>query len=388
MERMGCGGCVIWLLLLAGLLLAPLALVGRAAEREDFTALLETVRRKHDLPGLAAATVVEGTVGETGATGFRKEGDSTPVTAADRWHIGSCTKSMTATLAALLVVEGKLAWDTTIAAAFPDLTATMRPEYRKVTLRQLLSHHGGIPPDSFPKGVPEWRRAPGTIREQRALYVKLALGDPPVSAPGGKHLYSNRGYVIAGAMMERAAGASWEDLLRQRLFRPLGMASAGFGAPGTPGRVDQPWQHVLRDGQRRPVEPGLAADNPPVLGPAGTAHASIGDWAKYAAFHLRGARGQADLLKRETFALLHTPPGPPDVPEQAEYAFGWLTPERSWAGGRTLHHGGSNTMSASVLWLAPTRGFGVLTAANQGGDLAFKALDEVAGALVGRITRR
>ena len=105
--------------------------------------------------------------------------------------------------------------------------------------------------------------------------------------------------------------------MRKRLFQPLGMSTAGFGAMGTPGKVDQPWQHTEVDGKWTPVAPGPLSDNPPAIGPGGTVHMSLGDWAKYAIAHLQGARGESRLLKRETWRKLHTPLPPGD------YAFGW-----------------------------------------------------------------
>ena len=94
--------------------------------------------------------------------------------------------------------------------------------------------------------------------------------------------------------------------MQERIFRALGMTSAGFGAPGGPGSTDQPWGHA--ENTLRPVPPGPNADNVPVIGPAGTLHCTLADWGKFAALHGRGARGDAGLLLRpETFQQLHRP---------------------------------------------------------------------------------
>src|SRR2546421_79764 len=92
----------------------------------EIAALLEPIRQKHDLPALAAAVVHADGRAVVGATGFRKYGDPARVTAEDQFHIGSCTKSMTATLIGMLVEEGKLRWDLTLAEAFPELKKKMR----------------------------------------------------------------------------------------------------------------------------------------------------------------------------------------------------------------------------------------------------------------------
>src|SRR5262249_44376275 len=95
---------------------------------------LEAIRRKFKLPALVAAVIQKGKIAGLGAVGVRRAGHAERVTLEDRFHIGSCTKSMTATLCAILIEQGKLRWDTTIAESFPDLADKIRPEYRSVTL--------------------------------------------------------------------------------------------------------------------------------------------------------------------------------------------------------------------------------------------------------------
>ena len=82
--------------------------------------------------------------------------------------------------------------------------------------------------------------------------------------------------------------------MQEELFGPLGMTSAGFGAPGEPADARRSPGDTAAP-SRGPVEPGPNADNPPAIGPAGTVHASLADWAKYAALHLRGAQGRDRL---------------------------------------------------------------------------------------------
>ena len=371
------------LAVLAAAVVAGAAQPGATEEKPDIKTFLESVRQKHNVPALAAAKIARGKITDVAAVGDRKYGEATPAMTDDRFHLGSCTKSMTATVAARLVEQGKIAWTTTLAERFPELKSEMHPDYRDVTLKQLLSNRGGMAGETYPKGGPDWHREGGALREQRSRFVGLALKEAPAAPPGTKFIYSNRGFIIAGAMLERAADMGWEDLMRRQLFEPLGMKTAGFGPMGTREKVDQPRQHVLRDGKHQ----ALYADNAPVLGPAGTVHCSIGDFAKYAAFHIEGDRGPGRLLKAESFQLLHTPPYPTHDPG-GDYALGWGRPERGWAGGATLTHSGSNTMSFAVMWLAPKRDFGVVVATNQGGDPGAKACDEVSGAVVGELAQR
>ena len=94
-------------------------------------ASLETIRRQYNLPGLAAAIVKNGAITERAAIGVRRAGDTTKVSIDDKWHVGSITKSMTATVAARLVDKGRLQWSTTVAEALPDLAEIGRASCRE-----------------------------------------------------------------------------------------------------------------------------------------------------------------------------------------------------------------------------------------------------------------
>ena len=169
--------------------------------------VLEPIRSRHELPALAGAVALGDKLAAIGAVGVRKHGAPARVTAGDRFHLGSLTKSMTATLVGVLVEEGKLSWDTTIGAVFPELKEKIRPEYLPVTIAQLLTHRGGLPEDQTPDALFfKLRFIRGPIREQRRRVVEAVLAVPPAATPGAKMLYSNHGYVVAGAMVEAVAG--------------------------------------------------------------------------------------------------------------------------------------------------------------------------------------
>jgi CubicO group peptidase (beta-lactamase class C family) len=338
--------------------------------------LLEPIREKHHLPGLAGAILKGQAVTEIAAVGVRKLGAAEKLTIEDCFHIGSCTKAMTATVIGRLVEQGKLKWTTTIGEIFPELLPTMHADYREVTIEQLLGHRGGAPTDLTANGL--WARLwthTGPPTEQRRTLLEGVLSQPPAVKPGTTFQYSNAGYAIVGAMAEKVTGQAWEELMRKQLFEPLGMKSAGFGAPGSAGQIDQPWGHSPRGETFDPVEPGKNADNPAAIAPAGTVHCRLGDWAKFIVAHLAGARGTGGLLKPETFTKLHTPLA------GQEYALGWGVVQRNW-GGRVLSHAGSNTMWYAVVWISPEKNFAVLIATNAGGPVAEKATDEAASALI------
>ena len=260
---------------------------------------LAPICAKYNVPAIGAAIVTSRGLEAVGVVGVRKAGTNVPATINDQWHLASDTKAMTGTLAGKLVEQGKLRWDITVAEAFPDLAPAFDPEARNITLTQLLTHRSGL------VGNLDWEHwsVPGTIRQQRLALVKQALSAKPT--PGHKWLYSNVGYTIAGAIIEKVTGTSWEEAIRKELFVPLGMTSAGFGGTGTPGIIDQPWPHT-GDGKPTPAN-GPEVDNPAVISPAGRVHCSLGDWAKFVADHIRGDQGKPALLKPATYKALHTP---------------------------------------------------------------------------------
>jgi CubicO group peptidase (beta-lactamase class C family) len=352
------------------------------AGAEDVSGLLAPIRERHNVPALAAAAVRGNELIAIGATGVREQGALASATVDDKWHIGSCTKSMTASLAAMLVEQGKIKWETTVVDVFPQLREKMREQWRTVTLEQLLTHRGGAPSKAPEDLWTEARRSRGTSLEQRLAFVRGLLAREPEASPGTKFIYSNQGYAIAGAMLERVMGMPWEELLTTRLFAPLGLKSAGFGAPGVVTRLDQPRGHLTRGGKIQAVPPGPFADNPPAIGPAGTVHCAIGDLARYGAWHAQGARGARPLLTEQSFTKIHHPA------DGQEYAMGWGVTQREWAGGVTLTHAGSNTMWYAVMWVAPEKEAAFVAATNIAGPEAEKACDEAVAAIIKRVLKK
>ena len=334
---------------------------------EDLNEALTEVLRQHDVPSLAAAVVFGGEIHAAGAVGVRKRGDDTPVTVNDKYHVGSCTKAMTATLAGIFVERGLLSWETQLKDVFPDMD--IHPGYQPVTLRQLLSHTAGLPGQNAPE--PEDEEDDGyefglvTPMEDRLGYaVPGTLKEAPQYPPGQVFDYANIGYGIAGAVLEHLTQTPFATLIEREYFTPLGITSAGFGAAGTPGQVDEPWGH-----NPEPVEPGPKADNPLVLSPAGTIHMSITDFARHARFYLTG---KPKLVSRETLELLHTP-------VLDDYALGWKIAERGWAKGKALTHQGSNTLNFASVWIAPALNFAAVGVCNLGTEEGFKAADDAIG---------
>jgi CubicO group peptidase (beta-lactamase class C family) len=328
--------------------------------------ILQQARELNGLPAISGALITSDGKVTMAVAGVRKAGTDVRATLQDKWHLGSNTKAMTATLIGRLVDRGELRWDSTLGELFPDI-AEMKEEYKSVTVLQILTHHGGFAPNmpwgTIPQDLP--------IREQRAMAVEMAVTTAPAYPVGEGKLYSNIGYVVAGTIVEKITDKSWEEAMQEEIFEPLGMTSAGFGGLGTPGEIDQPWPHSDRDTPA--ATNGPAQDNLPVMGPAGRVHCSLQDYALFLADHMRRGVGEKPLLQIKTYDVLHTPPF------EDEFAPGWIALDRTWAQGVALHHAGSNTMNYVVVWVAPVRGLAVVVATNQGNREMGRITDKVVG---------
>jgi CubicO group peptidase (beta-lactamase class C family) len=340
----------------------------------DVAAILQPILKESKLPSLAGAVVKGDEIRAFGAVGVRKRGNPTPVTQDDKYHLGSCTKMFTATLAAALVEDGLLTWQTTIGDVLGDTVKEIHAGYEDVTLEQLLAHVGGLPgnPSTF-SWIRAWKdQGKLAAMDQRMAFVSSLLKAKPSYSPGEQTVYSNQGYAVAGVMLETLAGKPWELLVGERIFVPLGMTSAGFRAPCSPNRLDQPWGHS----GKKPIAPEPKGDNPDAIGPAGTIHASIRDWATFARFHLQRTTGEV-LSDPASFEKLHG-----TLPHSGSHGIGgWLVHDLQRFGGHCLQMTGSNTMWFSLLWIFPEKDLAIVVATNSGQKNAFEFCDKSVVAL-------
>ncbi|MDB5345058.1 MAG: penicillin-binding protein beta-lactamase class [Schlesneria sp.] len=342
---------------------------------------LEKIRKFYDLPDLGAVVVMKGEVVAASVVGVRKYGTKIAATQDDRFHLGSITKVMTAALIGMMVDDGVLTWNTTMEEMFPELVSVMQPGYRKVTVLQLLSHTGGFPYGPN-KSIDQITAEGRDVVERRYGYVKAAIADPLAYEPGTSEAYSGGGVVVM-SFVERKVGRSYEDLMFERLYRPLGLSTAGIGDHmASAGKVDAPWGHRQTNGQTIPREPEYTS---PANGrqPVGGAYLSMPDLGRYLAFHLQGERGQNELLKPETFKRLHTSaPG-------TGFAPGWISVKPGWAEGRVLIHNGSIGIHVASAHVALDEDYAIACGTNAAGEpRADKALEEVRQFLVVQIHNR
>ena len=188
------------------------------------------------------------------------------------------------------------------------------------------------------------------------------LAAAPESPCGERFAYSNVGYTVAGHIAETvAAAAPCETLLRDRVFAPLALRSAGFGAPRGERPGMEPVGHRVLFRRRFPVDPfETRADNTPLTAPAGAVHMSVGDLARYGAAHVAGELG-ADpvLLAAPSWRRLH-------APFRGGYARGWIRSPKDWDGRDVIWHNGSNTLWYAFLALLPARNMAVALVTNDG----------------------
>lgn len=341
-------------------------------EGEDLASLVSSTRAAYGLPGVAAALVSSGGV-ETSVDGVRRAGFEDRVQPADRFHIGSNAKALTATLIAKLVEEGRLTWQTRPAEVLARQCESIDPGFTDVTLEQLLTHRAGIQP--FTAGA-EFSALPpfeGSPREQRAAFAAWLLGRPPHGTQG-TYEYSNAGYGLAAAIAEAAAEEAWEDLLTERVLAPLGITAA-FGWPARPD-AEQPWGHWPLGDSFFPCDPNGGYELSPLIAPAGDVSMSVADYARFVQMHLEGLRGERTLLAPETALYLHTPVG-------AYAPGGWLVQRLDDGSTVSAHMGSAGTFVCyALVW--PARDCAAVAITNAGGpraeEAAVRLVERLAGA--------
>lgn len=351
--------------LCGALLLTAAAPVPRAAD--DLGAMLDKALEDRSIPAMAVLVIRDGKIEGQAVRGVRVLGGADAAMQDDIWHIGSDAKSMTATMIARLVEQGKLSWSAPLKALLPGVA--MRPEYQDVTLADLLSHRAGLrDPDDVRDAalIAAAFADPAPLPAQRQAYARTMLAEAPIGPARKDSVYSNSDYVIAGAVAEQATGKSFDTLMQELVFTPLGM---------TVSFDDSKAGQVLGHKDGKPLT-GPRSDNPRLFAPAGRVKITMTDWARYAIDQMAGERGQGKLLSAADYTFLHAAQG------ETNAALGWGV-KTDWpktAPMRMIMHAGSNGYWYALIALAPDRNSGVLIAANAGEGTGAKA--EMVGLLM------
>jgi D-alanyl-D-alanine carboxypeptidase len=318
----------------------------RARTPEDLNSYLAGVTVT--APGMGAAVFDIDGMFAIGVRGVRKSGESALIQKSDRFHLGSNTKAMTATLAAVLDSKGLIDWD-----KIDNWHSKLAAYAGGVSLFNVLGHRAG-----FPSNISSSQTA-ATIAA-RHQYTTTAWTTTPGGTPG-LYLYSNTGYIVAADNMEHQTGVRYEDMMKTYVWGPLGMSSCGWGSPPSI------WGH---DRVLMPAPGGLLIptwvptqnDNPPIYDSAGAAHCKLEDYGKFLREHLRGPSDRSALLPQSYYDRMHQD----SLAGLGHYQAGWIV--GSYDGVYALYHDGSNTHNYVTTVVVPERNIAVVVFANFAGD--------------------
>lgn len=332
-----------------------------ASANVSHSADLEKIKRDNNLPGLISGFYQNGIMKEIAAVGERKIHERFKLTTKDKFHLGSCTKSMTATLAAILIEEGYLSWDTRLIDL--NLDIDIHPDFKNVTFDMLLAHRSGVASFTKDEEIGDlWYIFDSgwySPTQARAMVALTQLAKPSIISPG-EYLYSNAGYMIAAYILEHLTGMTYQGLMKEKVFKPLNMNSCGFGKTSSLSTRTplQPWGHYTNeDGKIISIH----RDNPPAFTPAASVHCNFNDWAKYLSIHMNAMNEDYDLLDKTSFQKLHQLYPAKD----SFYTYGgWIKIKRTWGNGYVYTHGGTNTYNISRVWIAPKRNAIMMSASN------------------------
>lgn len=281
---------------------------------EQMSGELEIIRKEYNQPAMATALIRGEKILGKASAGTLSVGQPEKVGPDHRFHIGSTTKAFTSLLIAILVEDGILRYDMPLEEALPGID--MRPEYRKVTLHDLLLNRGGIIPyqqksiedpdvvHMLEEVIPQKSNNP---QVQRKLMTEYALSREPIFVPGTKSVYSNVGWSIVGYVAETVTGKAYEELVRERIFIPLGMKGARFGGwPASKSDPHQPRGHYAKEDLLRPqpLDDEYVLAN--WLNPAGGIHCNILDYAFFARETMLGLEGKGKLLPGSAYKVIHS----------------------------------------------------------------------------------
>lgn len=327
--------------------------------------LIET-KKKANLVGVGAVIIQGGDITAEAVSGFKKKGQNETIELNNSWHIGSITKSITATMIARLVEHGELTFDLTLGKAFPHMSDQMHEDWRSVTISQLLTHTAGVKANPHIEIFTDEPKQLVARMNQRREIVEEMLLKKPKRKPGKKFAYSNMGYITASVVAEKVTDLAWEELVKKHVFNPLNLNSAGFGSPRGNDPMSQPWGHKsifgtgFFKGSFSPNDP--KADLNPIVGPAGLVHMTIQDLALYGYEHIQGEQGKSNLLTAESFKTLHSSlpaarikVGWPPRRRRVSYAYGWIIHDKlsKKIDSHTMWHNGSDGRWYSLLVLVP-----------------------------------
>ena len=355
----------------------PSALVaqGTAAPPPDFDAYVAKVLATFRVPGVAVAIVKDGKVVLAKGYGVRTLGKPDPVDSLTRFGIASNTKAFTATALAILVERGKLRWDEPVRTYLPDFAMYDPFVTRAITVRDLLVHRSGL---GLGAGDLLWWPASTYTRAeiaQRLRYIK------PATSFRSAYAYDNVLYLVAGQLIEKVSGMSWETFMSTELLQPLGMSHSTVRHADAASGGNVATTHAEVEGQVVAVPP-MTSDN---TNPAGGINAGAADIARWMITQLdsgrtpQGARLWSPASSRELWTgvtpmpIDGTPPSlAPLHPSFNLYGLGFGV--RDYRGHKMLSHTGGLPGYVSEILMLPDQRVGVAVFTNQESSAAFRSI--------------
>lgn len=337
------------------------------------------IKEHYQLPAIAIGIINKDGSIQTSVVGNNKAKNGIALSEESKFQIASCTKSFTALLVAVHVSKGLLNWNTTVSEIFPDLG--IHPANRRITITELLNHTSGLQQfwtdeevfelDSLLPGLT------GDIKKQRFKFLEWNLSQAPAYARG-EHHYSNAGYVVAAAILEKITGQSYEDLVKEQLFMPMQLNTAEFGYSYLKNSK-QPHRHMHRYSDGQGITLGEDERIPPDLfNPCGFISLSIDDFAKYIRFCLKILSEDTSIIDRKNAKVLfenyHT------LSNGFGVGLGWLIIEVG--GTKTYGHTGSDQTIRAAMSINPKQKKGVVFATNIGDYRSEQALVNVIHELI------
>ncbi len=312
------------------------------------------------IPGLAVGAVRDGQVVFAKGYGHRDVETGLPVTQRTVMGIGSNSKSFTALLMGMMVDEKKLAWDVPVRTYLPDFELHDQFASREMTPRDLVTHRSGLPRhDNLWYGRPFGREE---------LFRRLRYLEPTHSFRS-RYQYQNLMFMTAGYLTERVSGRSWDELIRDRIFTPLGMVRSNTSVRESPNSGDFAFPYTWRSDSlvRLPFR------NIDAIGPAGSINSSVDEMLKYVQFRIdRGVAGGRRLLSEDNELQMQTPQmvtlAPVDFPELGHGTYGLGLAVSTYRGRKIVSHGGGIDGFISAMSWLPDERIGIVVLSNLSGN--------------------
>ena len=351
----------ILLILISCLLAIPV--FSQTAPLEGFDTFVEAVLKDHQAPGLAVAVVKDGKVIHAKGYGRRNVEKNLPVTPQTLFAIGSISKSFTATVMGILADQGKLDWDKPVREYLPDFRVHDAVATAQMTPRDLVTHRSGLP-----RHDALWY---GSSLTRKQMYDRLRYLEPNKDFRSTWQ-YNNLMFMTAGYLAGRLADLSWEELVRQKIFVPLGMKTSNFSVTESQKRADfaLPYQKVKEEAKEAPFR------NIDEIGPAGSINSSVEEMAQYVLMHIdKGKHGGQQILSETNANQMQAPQmvmpgGPSQFTEIGDSSYGLAWMISTYRGRKVVQHGGGIDGFTANLAFLPQEKAGLILLSNLGGNPA------------------